>query len=406
MGNEITVTMNSDKNIVAHYDENDEKLRPVAKFTYTPDSPLTGETVHFDASESSDEDGEIVSYEWDFDYDGNQAHETTTELIFKEPGEYDVTLTVTDNDGLTDDVTKTIVVRKPDTPEIYYNLTIDAENAGEYATTVPEPGVHKYLEGSEVEVFANILVNCIGLIEFSHWSGNDIDGSTNPVETLTMDSDKSVVAHFILIEPENEPPKAHFLYEPIEPVAVNQPICFKSDSKDSDGEIVSYEWDFGDGNTSSGNKIVMHSYELEGTYTVCLKVTDDDGADNTYCEDIKVVKNDEEELGVIHGFVMTINNLVVDEYGNVNPTPYPPEIIPVEDATVTAKPLRNDENQVTYTAKTDKEGYFRMENVKPDVYEVLVTKEGYYGKPLLVKVFPGAEQEPLKILIIRGEPRE
>jgi len=291
---------------------------------------------------------------------------------------------------------------EPD-PEVYY-LTIDVENAGEYATTIPEPGTYEYLAGSEVEVEAVVLVDCIGLCEFSHWSGDDIDGSTNPVETLTMDSDKSVVAHFILGS-DNKPPEAHFLYDPICPV-VCQPICFKSDSKDSDGCIVSYEWDFGDGNTSSGNKVVMHSYEKEGTYTVCLKITDDDGADNTYCKDIEVIKTNDEELGVIHGFVMTIEDFTIPSEPVPVPVPYPPEIIPVEDVTVTAKPLRSYENQVTYSAETDAEGYFRMENVIPDVYEVTATKEGYYSKPLIVKVFPGEEPEPLKILIINGEPRE
>jgi len=50
-----------------------------------------------------------------------------------------------------------------------------------------------------------------------------------------------------------------------------------SASYDSDGSIVSYQWDFGDGKTGSG-KTVSHSYEKSGRYTVKLTVTDDDGA--------------------------------------------------------------------------------------------------------------------------------
>ena len=50
-----------------------------------------------------------------------------------------------------------------------------------------------------------------------------------------------------------------------------------SESYDLDGSIVSYSWDFGDGNTATG-VIVDHAYSEDGNYTVTLTVTDDDGA--------------------------------------------------------------------------------------------------------------------------------
>ncbi|TQV72766.1 S8 family serine peptidase [Aliikangiella marina] len=49
-----------------------------------------------------------------------------------------------------------------------------------------------------------------------------------------------------------------------------------STSNDSDGVVVSYEWDFGDGNMSSG-ETTSHVYGDEGSYTVTLTVTDDQG---------------------------------------------------------------------------------------------------------------------------------
>nr|4U6T_A Chain A, ColH protein [Hathewaya histolytica]4U6T_B Chain B, ColH protein [Hathewaya histolytica]4U6T_C Chain C, ColH protein [Hathewaya histolytica]4U6T_D Chain D, ColH protein [Hathewaya histolytica] len=54
-------------------------------------------------------------------------------------------------------------------------------------------------------------------------------------------------------------------------------IKFSSEgSFDPDGKIVSYEWDFGDGNKSNEEN-PEHSYDKVGTYTVKLKVTDDKG---------------------------------------------------------------------------------------------------------------------------------
>ena len=46
-------------------------------------------------------------------------------------------------------------------------------------------------------------------------------------------------------------------------------------SEDEDGIIVTFEWDFGDGTSGSGEN-VTHTYTEAGTYTVVLRVTDDD----------------------------------------------------------------------------------------------------------------------------------
>ena len=53
-----------------------------------------------------------------------------------------------------------------------------------------------------------------------------------------------------------------------------------SSSYDPDGTIIDYSWDFGDGNSSSG-EFVWHSYTAAGNYTVILTVTDDLGATDT-----------------------------------------------------------------------------------------------------------------------------
>ena len=81
-------------------------------------------------------------------------------------------------------------------------------------------------------------------------------------------------------EPESVSPVASFTYSPLAP-QVNDTIAFDaSGCSDTDGTIVSYVWDFGDGETSSSQN-PTHAYALEGSYSVTLTVTDDDGLTDT-----------------------------------------------------------------------------------------------------------------------------
>ncbi|HLF06893.1 MAG TPA: PKD domain-containing protein, partial [Thermoplasmata archaeon] len=50
-----------------------------------------------------------------------------------------------------------------------------------------------------------------------------------------------------------------------------------SKSKDPDGTIVSYRWDFGDGGAAGGPK-AAHAFATSGNFTVKLEVVDDGGA--------------------------------------------------------------------------------------------------------------------------------
>lgn len=62
---------------------------------------------------------------------------------------------------------------------------------------------------------------------------------------------------------------------------MNEPVIFEGGcSYDDDGTIVSYEWNFGDGNTGVGQS-PEHSYSSSGTFTVTLTVEDDAGAQDT-----------------------------------------------------------------------------------------------------------------------------
>ena len=65
-------------------------------------------------------------------------------------------------------------------------------------------------------------------------------------------------------------------------------INFRDMSIDSDGRIVSWWWDFGNGYYSDLQNPVFQYYQV-GTYIVSLTVTDDDGATDTLEREITVL---------------------------------------------------------------------------------------------------------------------
>lgn len=72
---------------------------PHAAFDFTPPSPAILDPVFF-ADDSSDADGKIVAWAWDFG-DGRSSRERNPAHRYADPGLFAVTLTVTDDDGLT-----------------------------------------------------------------------------------------------------------------------------------------------------------------------------------------------------------------------------------------------------------------------------------------------------------------
>ena len=85
---------------------------PTAKFTYTPSNPNAGDTVNFDASSSSDPDGQVTSYDWDFVDDGNFTGEgQTPSHSYSSSGTFTVVLKVTDDGGATDETQTDIDVQ-------------------------------------------------------------------------------------------------------------------------------------------------------------------------------------------------------------------------------------------------------------------------------------------------------
>lgn len=83
--------------------------RPNASITVANTTGYSPFTVSFDASQSTDSDGSINTYSWDFG-DGGNANTLQADHTYTGLGSYTATLTVTDNDGATSTATTTINV--------------------------------------------------------------------------------------------------------------------------------------------------------------------------------------------------------------------------------------------------------------------------------------------------------
>ena len=81
---------------------------PIPIINFSPKNPVKGIEVKFDASSSTDPDGEIVNFEWQIA--STTLSGTTTEFVFEENGEYQIILTAIDNDSATSSTSTTIKV--------------------------------------------------------------------------------------------------------------------------------------------------------------------------------------------------------------------------------------------------------------------------------------------------------
>ncbi|MDY6817223.1 MAG: PQQ-binding-like beta-propeller repeat protein, partial [Halobacteriales archaeon] len=107
---------------------------PTPAFTYSPSNPVTDESISFDASGSSDPDGSITTYEWDWTSDGtyDSTGKTATHQ-YETGGNHTVTLRVVDDDNDANTTTKTVTVFVPEWPM----KAADAQNTGNASLDAP-----------------------------------------------------------------------------------------------------------------------------------------------------------------------------------------------------------------------------------------------------------------------------
>lgn len=235
-----------------------------------------GQPVLFDGSGSTDADGTIVAYEWDFG-DGGTGTGISPAHTYAASGTFNVTLTVTDNGGLSDSAMTTAAID----PE---NVPPTANANGPYSGEV----------GVDIQFSSAGSTDSDGTIVSYLWDFGDANTSTlaNPLHSYASAGSFTVILSVTdnegatgsdtttaTIDKVNVPPTA----DPNGPYngTVGSAVQFDgSGSSDSDGQIVSYMWDFGDGSTGSGIQ-PAHTYLEIGSFTVSLTVTDDAGASDS-----------------------------------------------------------------------------------------------------------------------------
>ena len=84
-------------------------LPPIASFSVSPPAAAPGAPIRFDASNSMDPDGVIVSFAWDFG-DGGRGDGVTVSHAYPGQGNFTVRLFVTDDLGATDGTERTIKI--------------------------------------------------------------------------------------------------------------------------------------------------------------------------------------------------------------------------------------------------------------------------------------------------------
>ena len=100
-------------------------------------------------------------------------------------------------------------------------------------------------------------------------------------------ADSSIYVIPIINEPSapaNTPPTADYSFE-----SSSLKVTFTDGSIDSDGSIVSWVWNFGDGTTNTPQN-PRHRYRTPGTYIITLTVTDDGGAADSTSKEVTVSK--------------------------------------------------------------------------------------------------------------------
>ncbi|MBC8319923.1 MAG: PKD domain-containing protein, partial [Bacteroidetes bacterium] len=236
---------------------------PQAFFNVSPaDTSCANLPVNFNGGSTTN----IINWEWDFG-DNTTGSGQNISHTYNTSGSYIVDLIVENNNTCSDTVIDSVFVRQ--LPLASFTMT--PQDTSCLNDTV-------YFEGFS---FDNIIS--------WHWYFGDAgtDSVQNVSHVYTQPGNYEVSLIFeddngcsdTITNPVNvrQPPVADFLISPADTSCVDETIYFNGNSLDN---IVSWEWDFGDGGTASGQN-VSYDYIQAGTYTILLIFTNDMGCTDT-----------------------------------------------------------------------------------------------------------------------------
>jgi len=255
----------------------EENEQPKATITTDPEKP-EGQVplkINFDGGQSSDPDGNIVSFSWVFGDKSEPETGQSVEHTFEQPGKYKVELTVLDNSGNSAKKTLEVIAQSkektapvvvistdPDPVSIQPGGTVSFDASGSYD-----------MDGSIISYkwdFGDKVIRLNGAQIAHQYTKAGV--YTVKVEAYDNDGKKGTGTASVAVNYPN----------PVARISVNHkagdaPLKIYFDAAESEGAIVSYYWDFADGTPTSTRKAPTHIFQNPGTYTVILKVTDTTG---------------------------------------------------------------------------------------------------------------------------------
>jgi hypothetical protein len=282
---------------------------PHANFSYTPGSPLLGQTTTFNASDSSDPDGVLrpSRYEWDWDDDGTYegAGEATTHA-FGTTGPQTVTLRVEDEDGATTTTTRTVTVRNepPAVSNVVIEDATDADGAVQSGDSVTVTATVTDFDGVQT-VTADASAFDAGTVTLDDDGPNSTAADDQYSATFSVGPGASSGARSVTVSATDTTGKGGSQAVPSGTLVVNQPptadaggpygvdegatLELAGTGTDPDG-TVSYAWtvtsgpgsfDPADDDTATPTYEAPPNVASDTSVTVELTVTDDQGATAT-----------------------------------------------------------------------------------------------------------------------------
>lgn len=232
-----------------------------------------GSVLEFSAGASQDPDGEIISYQWLLDgvlKGTNPDYSLSTSSL--STGFHEITLRVTDNDGMEGSTTLGFTIAKGNLPPI--------ADAGEDVQVMEGDALLLTAEGSsdpdgEIESFEWSMDGTVFSLEKSVERVFEV--GEHEVTLKVTDNEGSFTTDKIMITvvKRNQPPVADAGRD--ETVVEGDPVTLSAkDSTDPDGTIISFVWLLPDGKTIEKEEFTATF--PAGVHNIGLNVTDDKGS--------------------------------------------------------------------------------------------------------------------------------